>query len=86
MRRRPWAVYTGREKRKSYLGAAVKIADARVVANGTREVPVDDMNSLVHKLLHAAEVIPIAARTSSPEPLPSSGRSQNRNERSLFRR
>ena len=36
-----------------------EVAAARTVPNGTREAPFDTLNSLVHKLLHACEVVPI---------------------------
>ena len=48
-----------RTKRLAYLEHVREVAAARAVPNGTREVPFDTLNSIVHKLLHACEVVPI---------------------------
>ena len=48
-----------RDKRRAYLKDLRAVAEARTVPNGTREVAFDTLNSLVHKLLHACEVVPI---------------------------
>lgn len=48
-----------RDKRLAYLLDLRQVVEARTVPNGTREVAFDTLNSLVHKLLHACEVVPI---------------------------
>ena len=47
------------EKRKAYLEVVKAVLASKQNPNGTLAVAFDDVNSMVHKLLHASEVIPI---------------------------
>ena len=47
------------DKRTSYLALVVVVLASPKNPNGTRVAKYDSLNSLVHKLLHASEVVPI---------------------------
>ena len=57
---RVWRRYLTREKAKAYGGCITSLLNAkRALPSGGVAVPHDDCNSLLHKLLHASDVVPI---------------------------
>lgn len=48
-----------KEKRQTYIADAKAVRDHRQLPNGVKAAPRDDTKSLIHKLLHASEVIPL---------------------------